>query len=84
MGRRLSAHLFSSNFMKSLIVALVILLLILHNDVWFWDSDELLFGFMPIGLAYHAAFSVSAALLWYIASRVAWPSRLEQWADKEE
>jgi hypothetical protein len=70
--------------MKSLIIALVLLLLILHNDVWFWDSEELLFGFMPIGLAYHAGFSVSAALLWYIASKVAWPSRLEQWADEEE
>ena len=70
--------------MKSLIVALAILLLILHNDVWFWDSEHLLLGFLPIGLAYHAAFSVSAALLWYIASRVAWPSKLERWAEDDE
>ena len=70
--------------MKSLIITLVILLLILHNDVWFWHSEELLFGFMPIGLAYHAAFSISAALLWFIAARVAWPSRLERWAEEED
>ena len=68
--------------MKSLIIALVVLLLILHNDVWFWENDSLLLGFLPIGLAYHAAFSISAALLWLIASKVAWPHRLEQWADE--
>ena len=70
--------------MKSLVIALVIVLLILHNDVWFWSSEELLFGFMPVGLAYHVAFSISAALLWLIASKVAWPTRLERWADSED
>lgn len=70
--------------MKSLIIALVVLLLILHHDIWFWNDPSLLMGFMPIGLAYHAAFSVSAALLWLIACRVAWPTRLEHWADSDD
>ena len=70
--------------MKSLIIFLVVLLLVLHNDIWFWDDESLLLGFLPIGLAYHAAFSVSAALLWLIAGKVAWPHKLEQWANSDD
>ncbi|MEZ5326289.1 MAG: DUF3311 domain-containing protein [Verrucomicrobiales bacterium] len=70
--------------MKNLIIALVIVLVVLHNDIWFWTDESLLFGFLPVGLAYHAAFSISAALLWLIACKVAWPHRLEQWADEQD
>ncbi|MCB1097304.1 MAG: DUF3311 domain-containing protein [Verrucomicrobiae bacterium] len=70
--------------MKNLIIALVIVLVVLHNDIWFWNDESLLFGFLPVGLAYHAAFSISAALLWLIACKVAWPHRLEQWADEQD
>lgn len=58
------------------------LLFILHQDVWFWDDRTLVFGFMPIGLAYHAAFSIVAALLWASAVKWAWPSDIEAWADE--
>ena len=39
-------------------------LIILHHDWWFWSDGRLLFGFLPIGLGYHALISLAAAGLW--------------------
>ncbi len=39
-------------------------LMILHHDWWFWEDGRLLFGFLPIGLGYHALISLAAAGLW--------------------
>ncbi len=39
-------------------------LMILHHDWWFWVDGRLLFGFLPIGLGYHALISLAAAGLW--------------------
>ena len=60
-----------------------VLLFILHQDVWYWDDRTLVFGFMPIGLAYHAGFSIAAALLWAAAIKWAWPSDIEAWASDD-
>ena len=53
--------------------SLVVALLILHQDNWFWNDDTLVLGFMPIGLFYHAMISVAASVTWWIATRIAWP-----------
>jgi uncharacterized protein DUF3311 len=56
----------------------VVALYALHQDVWFWRTARpLIFGFIPVGLAYHALFSIGAALLMALLVRVAWPARLE-------
>lgn len=57
------------------------LLFLLHQDSWWWDSRTLIMGFLPVGLAYHAAFSLGAAALWALACRWAWPDHIEEWAD---
>ena len=44
-------------------IALVVLM-ILHHDWWFWNDGRLLFGFLPVGLGYHALISLTAAGLW--------------------
>jgi hypothetical protein len=64
---------------KSLALALAIVLLYaLHQDIWFWRSARpLLFGFLPVGLAYHGAYCVAAAVLMWTLTRVAWPHHLE-------
>ena len=50
----------------------------LHQDIWFWRTARpLVFGFMPIGLFYHACFSVAAALLLGALVRYAWPRHLD-------
>jgi Protein of unknown function (DUF3311) len=57
---------------------LVALLYVLHQDFWFWNTARpLVLGFLPIGLFYHAAFTLaSAGVLWLLVTRM-WPDHLE-------
>jgi len=71
----------SSTTGRNIIILLAILLGILHQDFWFWDSDTMVMGFMPIGLAYHALYSIMAAALWALAIKIAWPYDLERLAE---
>ena len=62
----------------------VILLVILHQDFWFWDTYEpLVFGFMPIGLAYHVGLSIAASIVWFLATKFCFPVDDES-ADSKE
>ena len=63
--------------MKNVVWGLVILLIILHQDFWFWNSDSNVMGFMPLGLFYHALISIGAGVTWYLATVYAWPEGLE-------
>jgi len=63
---------------KHLLVLAVVILYVLHQDIWFWRSSYLVFGFIPIGLFYQGCFSVAAALLMWLLVTHAWPSHLEQ------
>lgn len=56
--------------------ALVLLLIILHQDNWLWNDGTLVFGFIPIGLFYHACISVAASATWFLATKIAWPQEL--------
>jgi hypothetical protein len=57
---------------------LILAVYFLHQDFWNWKQAEpLVFGFLPVGLAYHAAYSVLAALLMAILVKFAWPKHLE-------
>ena len=49
------------------------LLLILHQDFWFWSDGSLLMGFLPVGMAYQIGISIAAAVLWWLATRYCWP-----------
>jgi hypothetical protein len=61
------------------VVALVTALVyVLHQDFWFWRSARpLVFGFLPIGLAYHAAYTIGISFLMFYLVRRRWPSHLE-------
>jgi hypothetical protein len=49
----------------------------LHQDVWFWrDARPLVFGFLPIGLFYHAAYTLAISLMLAWLVRRYWPSHL--------
>jgi hypothetical protein len=68
---------------RALLVLAVAALYVLHQDVWFWRTARpLVFGFMPVGLFYHACFSVLAGLLMWLLVTHAWPHRLEEEAEK--
>ena len=45
----------------------------LHQDGWLWNDARLAFGFLPSGLAYHAAYSLATAALWAAVVRFGWP-----------
>jgi hypothetical protein len=70
---------------RSALFLIVLAVYALHQDVWFWRSARpLVFGFLPIGLAYHAAYSVLAAALMALLVRQAWPSALERAAEAHD
>ncbi|MFL6231476.1 MAG: DUF3311 domain-containing protein [Pyrinomonadaceae bacterium] len=70
---------------KILLVAAVVALYVLHQDFWNWRTpNPLVFGFIPIGLFYHACFSVASTLLMVLLVRVAWPQHLEDEIEAEE
>lgn len=55
----------------------------LHQDFWWWrQARPLLFGFLPVGLAYHGAYCLAVALLMWALTRFAWPSHLENREDQ--
>ncbi len=69
--------------MKSVRIALLTLLIVavyvLHQDFWNWKKAEpLIFGFLPVGLAYHAGYSILAAIMMALLVKFAWPVHLEK------
>ena len=60
----------------------VALLYALHQDFWFWrEARPLVFGFLPVGLFYHAAFTIASSVLLWLLVRSHWPSHLEESAE---
>jgi hypothetical protein len=56
------------------LILLVLVFYALHQDVWFWrQARPLLFGFLPVGIAYHALYCLAASLLMCLLTRHAWP-----------
>jgi hypothetical protein len=64
------------NFCLFLLVAAVY---VAHQDYWNWKvAEPMLFGFLPVGLAYHAGYSIAAAAMMAILVKFAWPKKLEE------
>lgn len=64
--------------MKYVVWGIIVLLILGHQDIWYWSDKTLVWGFMPIGLLYHAGISVTAAFTWYLATIFCWPADLEE------
>ena len=63
--------------MKNIVWGMVVLLIILHHDLWLWDDTTLVGGFMPLPLLYHACISLAAGFTWFLAIHFAWPADLD-------
>ena len=64
-----------NRFLPALAIAVMY---VLHQDLWFWrDARPLVFGFLPIGLAYHAAYCLGVAVLMVWLTRAVWPAHLD-------
>lgn len=64
--------------MKWLLTTIVVVVLVLHQDFWLWTDKTLVFGFLPIGLAYHALYALIAAFTMWLLVRFAWPKEIEE------
>jgi hypothetical protein len=53
-------------------------MLALHQDFWLRRDATLVLGFLPIGLVYHAGYSLLAAAVMAALVRWAWPASLER------
>ena len=62
---------------KLLLFLLIACVYVLHQDFWNWKNTDLIFGFLPVGLAYHAGYSILAAIMMAILVKFAWPEHLE-------
>jgi hypothetical protein len=72
-------------FKKSLLSLLVLLVFLLHQDYWNWKQTEpLVFGFLPVGLAYHAGYAILAAIMMALLVKFAWPTELDRFESKLE
>jgi hypothetical protein len=59
---------------QALLALLVTVVYLLHQDFWNWSKVEpMVFGFLPVGLAYHVAYSLVASLTMFLLVRFAWP-----------
>ena len=63
--------------MKWLLTIMVAAVYLLHQDYWNWHDKTLVFGILPIGLAYHAGFTVLCAIMMWMLVKFAWPSQIE-------
>ena len=67
------------------LAVLVIVMVALHQDTWQWrDPTRVVLGLLPVGLAWHAGFSLLSALVMAGMVRFAWPpalDALDQFAD---
>ena len=61
----------------------LLVLYLLHNDLWYWNDPRLVFG-LPIGLLYHVGFCVAASLLMFLLVKYAWPRHLEVETENEK
>jgi hypothetical protein len=62
---------------QKLIVVCFVLLLFLHEDFW-WKSDpRLVFGILPVSLAYHIVWTLLVAVGWFLVARFCWPAGLD-------
>lgn len=61
-----------------LLTLLVFVVYLLHQDFWNWHRvNPLVFGFLPVGLAYHAGYSLLASATMAVLVKFAWPRHLE-------
>jgi hypothetical protein len=68
--------------LRFILVLLVLGFYALHQDIWFWRTAQpVVFGVLPIGLFYHAAYTAAISLLMWGLVRLAWPGHLDDDTD---
>ena len=60
----------------------LVILYLLHNDLWLWNDQSLALG-LPVGLLYHIGFCVAASVMMMLLVNNAWPRRLKAKGQEE-
>ena len=55
-------------------------LVLLHNDIWFWSDARIVAG-LPVGMVYHIAYCFAATGMMALLVKHAWPAHVD---DDEE
>ena len=64
-----------------LLYAALVVLYLLHNDLWLWNDASLVLG-LPAGLAYHIGFAVVTSVVLTLLVIHAWPDHLDRGTGK--
>ena len=65
--------------MRFILAGIVIAVYLLHQDLWFWQTAQpLVFGFLPIGLFYHAVFCLLCSVMMILLVKFAWPVQFDE------
>ena len=57
---------------RRLVYGILVLLYLLHNDLWLWHDSRIILG-LPVGLLYHVGFCAAASVILYLLIRFCWP-----------
>jgi hypothetical protein len=66
---------------KNILYLLLVILYLLHNDLWLWFDSTLILG-IPVGLFYHILYCVAASIILLLLIKFAWPYFVED-ADED-
>ena len=62
------------NWRPAAVWLFILALVVLHHDFWQWDRIEpLLWGWAPVALWYHVAYTFLCILAMFLLGRWAWP-----------
>lgn len=62
--------------MRYVVYGLLLLLYVLHTDVWYWNDSRIVLG-LPIGITYHVLWTLMVTGAFGLAVRHIWPDELE-------
>ncbi len=62
--------------MRYVVYGVLLLLYVLHTDVWYWNDPRIVLG-LPIGVTYHILWTLLVSVAFWLAVRYAWPADLE-------
>ena len=62
--------------MRYVVYGLLLLLYVLHTDVWYWNDSRIVLG-LPIGITYHVLWTLLVTVVFGLTVRHAWPDQLE-------
>ena len=62
---------------RAAVWCVLLVLVALHHDFWFWDDPSLVGDWVPIGLVWHLGLSIAAVLFWAFVVKTVWPRNLE-------